>query len=233
MKLSYVHVTSRRDTMDIDQFKTLPAANTALGKLLLDLIEEDTWSNEYFVSGYFPENEAEADLLISSPTFPGNGSHQLRLFSKDASTIDEAEKFIVQRCNDWAEVMRHMADSIYRQRESLSGLNRTFNKARHIAAIIKAIGYDEDQRHPPEHWRKNTKHHPYPPLLQHPAGEWENWEMFLSEEFLAFSDLESGRVKVLMTVDPMKILLDLPRGKGGQVSSESLNELISRTPYAN
>lgn len=233
MKLSNVSLGSHSNRVSIDEFKASPAANTTLGKLLLDLIEECVWSSNYSVGGHFPENEADVYLLISSPRFPGNGNHQLRLCPKDASTIDEAEKFIVQRCNDWVEVMRHMADSIYRQRESLSGLNRTFNKARHIAAIVKAIGYDEDQRHPPRYWRTNTKHHPYPPLFQHPTGQWENWEMFLSEEFLAFSDLESGRVKVLMTVDPMKILLDLPRSKGGQVSSDSLNELISRIPYAN
>jgi hypothetical protein len=125
-----------------------------------------------------------------------------------------------------------MADSIYRQRESLSGLNRTFNKARHIAAIVKAIGYDEDTMHPPGFWYENIHPHAYSPLLQNPTGEWEGWNMFVGDKLLVFHNPESGRVKALMDVEP-NILLKLPRNSHGQVSSEALNELISRIPYAN
>lgn len=233
--------TPNRLSVSLKYFSKMPISASSLGKLLLDLIAEDTWSIDWTVAAVFFVNQhngcevdiAKSSLIISSDIVLGRNEYPIKVMGKDSLTVKDVEERIIEECHGRSEVLRKVADSLLRKCESLSTLKHDFENAKHVAQIVKAIGYDDDERHPLGYWRKNTRPLQYVSGLEPPTGEWEGWLIFTSGEFLAFSDLESGRVKVLMTTNALEVLLDIPRNNNGRTTSEALNDLISSIPYAN
>ncbi len=224
----------------IGDFKESDPALTPMGKLFIALVEEDSWSCDYTVDFVIPDDGiyGECILWVQSEDFPSGST--IKIGSKDASTLAQVEAFIIEKCDEWAGVLQSAITDINRTRERLTAraLQNKFRDAKHVAQIVEAIDsvmtieFAGFRTYAEKDWRENIRHQRYLPTTSGPTGEWVNWEMFFGEGFLAFSDLESGRVKVLFQKRPSGVILSLPRASSGMIAPEVINGLIAGIPDA-